>query len=532
MAVRLTLSALPDPPLLAARLSDVHVEARTFIGDIDGIRQTTKRLLFSVPTNALARSRGHERRRHNGNVEFMRGKQHDKGMQTGDKEPIMTEPIADASIYLWGREVATVSWSADDGFAVFRYTPEFAATGVELSPLVMPLSVDPYSFPALPRTTFKGLPGMLADALPDRFGNQLINAWLAEQARTPESFNPVERLCYLGAQGMGALEFRPALAICDRKARSVEVVALVRMVNQLLNERTGSESVNSKVRAARHAPDAFDDILRVGISAGGARAKAILAWNSKTGEFRHGQTDAGDGFEHWLMKFDGIDNNRDKEEPDPQGFGQIEYGYHLMATAAGIDMMPCRLHHEGGRSHFMTRRFDRAIDESGSTHKLHMQSLCGLQHFDFNDPVSHSYEQAIMTIRNLGLGTRALEQQFLRAAFNIIARNQDDHVKNIAFLMDQSGAWALSPAFDVTYSYNPRGEWTGQHQMSLNGKRDGFELADLFAFAENASIKPARARALVSSVRDVVANWLHHADEAGIDGETAHRIGSAHRLVR
>lgn len=231
------------------------------------------------------------------------------------------------------------------------------------------------------------------------------------------------------------------------------------------------------------------------------------------------------------MKFDGIDNNRDKEAPDPQGFGQIEYGYHLMATAAGIDMMPCRLHHEGGRSHFMTRRFDRAIDESGSTHKLHMQSLCGLQHFDFNDPISHSYEQAIMTIRNLGLGTRAREQQFLRAAFNIIARNQDDHVKNIAFLMDQSGAWALSPAFDVTYSCNPRGEWTGQHQMSLNGKRDGFELADLFSFAENASIKPARARALVSSVRDVIANWLHYADEAGVDGETAHRIGSAHRLV-
>ena len=439
----------------------------------------------------------------------------------------MAEPSTDASINLWGREVAAVSWLPEDGFAVFQYDPEFAQSGIELSPLVMPLSPDPYSFPALPRTTFKGLPGMLADALPDKYGDRLINAWLAEQGRRPESFNPVERLCYVGTRGMGALEFKPALMGSNRRARKVEVANLVRLANLVLNEKASLEGVLE----GENDIAAIDDILRVGTSAGGARAKAILAWNQTTGEFRHGQIDAGGGFEHWLMKFDGIDNNRDKEEPDPQGFGLIEYGYYLMATAAGIDMTPCRLHHEGGRSHFMTRRFDRPVDENGVTHKLHMQSLCALQHYDFNDPRGYSYEQAILTIRELGLGAPALEQQFLRAIFNVIARNQDDHVKNIAFLMDQTGEWTLSPAFDVNYSYNPSGEWTGQHQMSLNGKRDGFEMDDLLAFAATASIKPTKAKTLISDVSEVVSNWPKYAQDAGVDEKTTARIANTHRTI-
>ena len=440
----------------------------------------------------------------------------------------MAERSTDATVVLWGREVAAVSWLSESGHAVFQYDPEFAESGIELSPLVMPLSPDPYSFPSLARNTFKGLPGMLADALPDKYGDRLINAWLAEQGRTPDSFNPVERLCYVGTRGMGALEFKPSLmGGSNRKARNVEVSNLVRLANLILDEKASLEGI----LAGKNDLGAIDDILRVGTSAGGARAKAILAWNQQTGEFRHGQIDAGKGFEHWLMKFDGIDTNRDKEEPDPLGFGLIEYAYYLMATDAGIEMMPCRLHHEGGRSHFMTRRFDRPVDESGVTHKLHMQSLCALQHFDFNDPRGYSYEQAILTIRELGLGAPALEQQFLRAVFNVIARNQDDHVKNIAFLMNQSGDWKLSPAFDVNYSYNPGGEWTGQHQMSLNGKRDRFDLQDLIAFAETASIKPAKARSLIANVRDAVMNWPHYANNAAIDEETVDRIGKTHRLV-
>ncbi|MBO9195953.1 type II toxin-antitoxin system HipA family toxin [Rhizobium sp. 16-449-1b] len=439
----------------------------------------------------------------------------------------MADASTDASVVLWGREVAAVSWLADSGHAVFQYDPEFAESGIELSPLVMPLGPDPFSFPSLPKNTFKGLPGLLADALPDKYGDRLINAWLAEQGRRPENFNPVERLCYVGTRGMGALEFRPAVMGSNVKARKVEVANLVRLANLVLNEKASLEGV----LAGKNDLAAIDDILRVGTSAGGARAKAILAWNQQTGEFRHGQIDAGDGFEHWLMKFDGIDNNRDKEEPDPQGFGLIEYAYYLMAIAANIEMMPCRLHQEGGRSHFMTRRFDRPVDETGASRKLHMQSLCALQHYDFNDPRGYSYEQAILTIRQLGLGARALEQQFLRAVFNVVARNQDDHVKNIAFLMDQTGEWKLSPAFDVNYSYNPKGDWTGQHQMSLNGKRDGFVLEDLIAFAETASIKPTKAKGLISEVRDAVSNWLQYANEAGVDADTAGKIGKTHRSI-
>lgn len=436
----------------------------------------------------------------------------------------MAEATTDASVVLWGREVAAVSWVQENGFAVFQYDPEFAESGIQLSPLAMPLRREPCSFPELPRNTFKGLPGLLADSLPDKFGDRLINTWLAGQRRPPESFNPVERLRYIGRRGMGALEFKPTIGGRARKPGTAEVAGLVRLANLALAETRCLEGV----LGGEDDRDAIDDILRVGTSAGGARAKAILAWNPDTGEFRHGQIDAGAGFEHWLMKFDGIESNRDKEEPDPQGYGLIEYAYFLMAKAAGIEMMPCRLHEECGRSHFMTRRFDRPAS-GGKTGKLHMQSLCAMRHYDFNDPMGYSYEQAFLTIRQLDLGAPALEQQFLRAVFNVVARNQDDHVKNIAFLMDQDGNWSLSPAFDVTYSYNPGGFWTGRHQMSLNAKRDGFELQDLLELAGTASIKKSKANSLISSVRDAVADWMNHASCAGLDGGIAKRIAKAHR---
>lgn len=437
----------------------------------------------------------------------------------------MADATTDASVVLWGREIAAVSWLEEDGYAVFQYDPEFAGSGIEISPLAMPLSPDPYSFPALPKQTFKGLPGLLADALPDKYGDRLINIWLAKQGRTPASFNPVERLCYVGRRGMGALEFKPAVGGTGRTPSTVDVSDLVRLANLVLDEKQSLQGV----LAGENDLAAIDDILRVGTSAGGARAKAILAWNPDTGEFRHGQIDAGEGFEHWLMKFDGVENNRDKEDPDPQGYGQIEYAYYLMAVDAGIDMMPCRLHHEGGRSHFMTRRFDRPITDDGGSRKLHMQSLCALQHFDFNDPSGYSYEQAILTIRQLGLGAPALEQQFLRAVFNVLARNQDDHVKNIAFLMDQDGSWSLSPAFDVMYSYNPGGQWTGQHQMSLNGKRDLFDYRDLIAFADTASIKLTKAKTLIAQVAEAVENWGRYAKEAGVDDASSAKIARTHR---
>ena len=429
--------------------------------------------------------------------------------------------MTDATVRLWGRDIGAVSWLADRGFAVFQYMPDFAASGIELAPVTMPAGTPPFQLPGLPRDAVRGLPGMLADSLPDRFGNALIDAWLAAQGRPAGSFNPVERLCYIGTRGMGALEFHPSLSGDMRRARRVEIDALTRLANDVLNQR----SQLAGVLAGEDDRRELEDILRVGTSAGGARAKAVLAWNRETGEFRSGQVDTGEGFSAWLLKFDGITNNRDKELADPQGFGLVEYAFHLLAVAAGIDMSECRIHREGGRAHFMTRRFDR--DARGR--KLHMQSLAALRHFDFNAAGAHSYEQAIETIRLLGLPALDVQQQFRRAVLNVLIRNQDDHVKNIAFLMDRSGEWRLSPAFDVAYAYNPAGDWTSRHQMSLNGKRDHFELDDLLRFGTFCGIKGTKAREIVAEIQAQVADWMEFAEQAGVPED---RAAGIHRALR
>ena len=429
--------------------------------------------------------------------------------------------MTDASVMLWGRRIGAVSWDEARSFGVFQYDPDFVGAGIEVAPLKMPTREAPYEYPALRRETFNGLPGMLADALPDKFGNRLIDAWLAETGRNADRFSPVDRLCYIGNCGIGALEFEPTV----RKAthsKELEVAQLVDLANRVLDER---ENLGGRLGGEDDA-DALEDILSVGTSAGGARAKAVLAWNRETGEFRSGQVKVDEGYQHWLLKFDGVANNRDKELADPQGFGKIEYAYHLMATEAGIDMSECRLHCEGGRSHFMTRRFDR--DRRGR--KIHMQSLGAMQHFDFNDPASYSYEQAILTIGDLGLGMDVVEQQYKRAVFNVVTRNQDDHVKNISFLMDRSGSWRLSPAYDVAYSYNPSGSWTRDHQMSLAGKRNDFSRDDLMVFASNAGLKPTRARQAIEDVVTSVENWHEHADKARVEQLDVARIENTFRM--
>ena len=387
----------------------------------------------------------------------------------------------------------------------------------------MPLASAPYSFPELPRATFKGLPGLLADSLPDKFGNALIDAWLASQGRTPDTFNPVERLCYIGTRGMGALEFQPAILGTTNSRKRLEIDALVRLANRVLDSRI---ALQGKFCGADDTA-VIEDIIRVGTSAGGARAKAILAWNEATGEFRSGQVPAGQGFTHWLMKFDGVSGNRDKELADPQGYGIVEFAYHRMALAAGIDMMECRLHRENGRAHFMTKRFDRL--KNGE--KIHAQSLCAMMHFDFNLPDAYSYEQALGVIRRLSMPTAAVEQQYRRAVFNVIGRNHDDHVKNIAYLMNKQGEWTLSPAFDIAYSYNPTGAWTSRHQMSINGKRDGFELEDLLALARAGDIKRRRALAIAEEVDAAVGGWPTFAAEAGVPDGMAARIASTQRRL-
>lgn len=425
-----------------------------------------------------------------------------------------------AEARLWGTTIGAVRWNDGRGGADFEYDAAFLGSGREVAPLTMPLAPGVYSFPALARETFHGLPGLLADSLPDRFGNAVIDAWLTRQGRNAGDFNSVERLCYVGERGMGALEFAPATGP-DYRQSAVEVAALVELAGEVLASRSAlTGSFQSPQRQ-----QALQSILRVGTSAGGARAKAIIAWNPTTDEVRSGQISAGDGFSYWLLKFDGVTGNRDRELDDPQGYGLIEYGYHLMARAAGITMAECRLLREGGRRHFMTRRFDR----TPAGDKLHLQSLGALAHYDFHQPGAHSYEQALRVVQQLGLGKQAAEEQFRRMAFNVVARNQDDHVKNIAFLMDRSGRWSLAPAFDLTYSYNPTGRWTGAHQMSLNGKRDGFLAGDFAACARNAALRRGRAADILRQVRDAVLRWPEFAAQAGVPAAAARRVAAAHR---
>ncbi len=427
-----------------------------------------------------------------------------------------------AEVRLWGRSIGAVSLDEGSDVAAFEYDSAFAGSGIEISPLHMPLSRRIYTFPELSRETFYGLPGLLADSLPDKFGNALIDAWLATQGRQPDSFNAVERLCYTGERGMGALEFVPAVGPQTRRASQIQIDQLVALAAEILTHRQAVQS--SFVDDQRE--QALSDILRVGTSAGGARAKAVIAWNPLTNEVRSGQVAASEGFEYWLLKFDGVHGNKDKELEDPQGYGVVEYAYYNMAKACGITISECRLFEENGRRHFMTRRFDRLANGQ----KLHMQSLCALAHFDFNLAGAYAYEQALQVIRQLGLPMSAIEEQFRRMAFNIVARNQDDHVKNIAFLMDKSGHWSLSPAFDLTFSFNPAGAWTASHQMTMNGKREAFTLDDFKACASSASMKRGRGEALVAEVLEGVSRWTEFADEAGVPTAWRDRIGRSHRL--
>jgi len=424
---------------------------------------------------------------------------------------------------LWGTRIGVVTQENDQSYALFEYEPEFAASGVEVSPLAMPLSDHrPYRFADLDPESFNGLPGLLSDSLPDRYGHALIDAWLAGQEREPGSANAVERLCFVGRRGMGALEFEPATGPEPSESHRVDVAALADLAAEILSRRADLVTWLGEAERER----GLTEILQMGTSAGGAKAKALIALNPLTDEVRSGQLDLDPEFEHWILKFDGAE----AQEPAlgaPRGYGAIEWVYSQLALEAGIEMSECRLLEENGRRHFMTRRFDRLADGA----KLHMQSLGALAHLDYNMTGAHSYEQAFLAMRRLGLPMQQVEEQFRRMAFNVVARNQDDHVKNIAFLMDRDGAWRLSPAFDLTYAYSDRGGNTARHQMSLNEKRDDFTLEDFRAVARTCSMKRGRGEDILAEVVDAVRTWPAVAERYGVERTRIDRIRATHRLA-
>jgi serine/threonine-protein kinase HipA len=420
-----------------------------------------------------------------------------------------------AEVHLWDKQIGAVAWNDSRNLATFEYHADFLRSGLELAPLTMPLGPALFRFPELAFETYWGLPGMLADSLPDRFGNDLINAWLASQGRDRVSFSPVERLCYVGSRGMGALEYRPAIPGRDASTR-IHVDHLVDLAKQMLAAR---ESLQVDLD-----DEGLAELLRVGTSAGGARAKAIVAWSPTTGEILSGQVPAPADFEYWILKFDGV-GSFDRELTDAEGYGRIEYAYHLMARDAGIVMTESRLFiDEGGRAHFMTRRFDRT--DGGD--KLHTQTLAAIAHLDYNEAGAHSYEQALATTLQISSAVD-VEQMLRRAVFNVVGRNQDDHTKNITFVMDRSGSWRLSPAYDVTWAYNPSGKWTNRHQMTIGAKRDDFTRSDLSALGEKYGIR--NPESIVDEVVAAVADWKRYATDAGVDEEHRDHISSTHRLL-
>ena len=423
-----------------------------------------------------------------------------------------------ARVKIWETTVGAVTWSEEQGLAFFEYDKNFEKGGLSLAPLMMPMGGTHrvFSFPALRQkesnklNAFNGLPGLLADSLPDKYGNELIDAWLATQGRAAGSMNPVEKLCFIGSRAMGALQFEPVVGLEDSGSCGGDSQSVGNVASKILSKRhdftTNMETGEVAIR----------QILSIGTSVGGARPKAVIAYNESTGDVRSGQCDAEPGYEHWLIKLDGVS---DTQLGSSTGWGRVEYAYYLMAKECGLAMMPCILKEENGRAHFMTKRYDRV----GGSKRLHTQSMCAMNHMDFNNNLSYSYEQLFQIMRRLNLTYPETEQMFRRMVFNAYARNCDDHTKNHAFIMDESGKWRLAPAYDICYAYNPDNHWVSRHALSINGKREHFSTEDFMTVA--GLINCRKPEAIIKEVQDTVSHWADFAALAGVSEELYNMIG-------
>ena len=429
-----------------------------------------------------------------------------------------------AEVKIWGELAGAVRWDTEKQVASFQYSEKFLRKGIELSPILMPVKNGPriYSFPELRSerfnniSTFKGLPGLLADSLPDRFGNQLIDLWLAKNGRAAGSMNPVEQLCFIGNRGMGALEFEPPKFKQEKDSFFIEVDSLVKIAQKALTQKEGfSTNIHENEKKA------MNEILKIGASAGGARPKAVIAFNRQTGEIRSGQTDVPEGFEHWLIKLDGVS---DAQFGSSHGFGRVEYAYYLMAKDCGIQMTECKLLEENGRAHFMTKRFDR----EKTNIKHHIQTFCGIRHFDYSNIYSYSYEQLFQTMRMLKMTYPEFEQMFRRMVFNVLATNCDDHTKNFSFLLKQSGKWELAPAYDVCYSFDPANVWVSQQTLSINGKHKNINKKDLMAIASANGIK--NGEEIINNIFETVHGWESYFKIAGVSNKLAESISKTLRV--
>lgn len=415
-------------------------------------------------------------------------------------------------VKLWGTTIGYLH-QENNGMIGFQYDEEFLKSNIEISPIKMPLSTVTYSFPNLREDTFHGLPGMIADSLPDKFGNIIINRYLESQGRASDSLSVIEKLCYTGKRGMGALEYEPARELVAIN-ETINLDALTKLASEILSEK---EQIH-----IQKDDNLIAQLMESGSSVGGARAKTLIAWNPEINDIRSGQINAGKGYEYWLLKFDNIKNNKDKDSrPDDGEYTKIEYAYYLMALDAGIKMSECRLYKENGSAHFMTKRFDR---KGVKGEKLHMQSLCALAHMDFNSPRTYSYEETFIIMKQIQLPYSDFIQLFRRMVFNEYAKNYDDHTKNISFLMDKKGVWSLSPAYDITFSYRKDSIWVKAHQMLINGKSDNITEDDILAVAKKVGIKKSDAIKIIKQIKNSVSKWSVFAKEAGISDHNINKI--------
>jgi len=425
--------------------------------------------------------------------------------------------LNNAFVTIWDKRVGAISWDSTTGICSFQFDSEFLKLNWDVSPIMMPLSQGNriFNFKETQNSaTFKGLPGLLADILPDRYGNTLINNWLSRQGRPVNSLNPVETLCFIGERGMGALEFEPVVPKPNNSSTKIEIESLVDISEQILSGRT-----DFSTNISEEEEKALYDILKIGSSVGGARAKALIAYNEKTGEVRSGQANAPKDFSQWLIKFDGV---TDSQFGSSKGYGRVEMAYYNMAKGAGIDMMESRLLYENNRAHFMTKRFDR----TEGNEKLHVQTFCAMRHYDFNEVHLFSYEELFETMRELGLSYPEAQELFRRMVFNVLAKNCDDHTKNFAFLMDKSGKWRLSPAYDVCHAYRPGSDWVSQHALSINGKRKNFTRGDLLFVGRLMNIK--NANLIINEVATACSNWIDFANEVQVDERLRDAISTTH----
>lgn len=429
--------------------------------------------------------------------------------------------VTTAIIKIWNETVGAVAWNAEERIADFEYTPKFLEKNWDLSPIKMPIASSKgriFSFPELRGSkTFKGLPGLLADVLPDDYGNQLINSWLAQHGRAENSMNPVELLCFIGARGMGAFEFEPSQYAHMKGANDIEIDSLLKTIKKIVHKKEGFET-----NLNQDEEKAMMDILKIGTSAGGARPKAIIAYHPKTGQVKSGQSMAPAGFEHWLIKLDTVS---DVQFGESTGYGRIEMAYYYLAKACGVDMMESRLMEEHGRAHFMTKRFDRG--EGNEKH--HIQTFCAMQHVDFNQITSFSYEQLFQTMRQLRLPYPAAEQLFRRMVLNVLAKNCDDHTKNFAFRLQKGSQWELSPAYDVCFAYRPDSQWVSQHALSVNGKRDEIKKHDLEIVAKSMNIK--QAKGIIDQIHQSVKKWNEFAEMAQVNPKQRDKINGILRSI-